>query len=125
MKAWIVSAAAAASNDGVGPPLLSLQSSCLILTHPPTPPPFPTPQCLSWLFSPFFAGGIAFLLFLLIRTFVLRSTNAYHRSIVLLPLFTFATFWIVTFFIIAKAGMQFGWVSEWVWWGVLCDRCWF
>lgn len=39
---------------------------------------------------------------MLIRTFVLRAHNAYQRSIVLLPLFTFLTFFVVTWFIIAK-----------------------
>ena len=76
---------------------------------PPHAPCNPHPQCLSWLFSPILAGGFALLLFFLIRTFVLRSSDAYRRSIVLLPVFTFLTFWIVTFFVIAKAGLQFGW----------------
>lgn len=59
-------------------------------------------QCLSWLFSPILAAVAAFVLFGLIRTFILRSDNAYKRSLVLLPVFVFITFYVVTFFIIAR-----------------------
>lgn len=59
-------------------------------------------QALSWLFSPILAAVSAFLLFGAIRTFILRSDNAFKRSIVLLPLFVFVTFFTVTYFIIAR-----------------------
>jgi sodium-dependent phosphate transporter len=64
---------------------------------------------LSWLFAPIMAGLATLILFLLIRTLVLRAPNAYQRSIFLLPLFTFLTFFIVTWFIIARGGIQYGW----------------
>lgn len=64
---------------------------------------------LSWLFSPILAGGFSFILFGLIRTFVLRSADAYRRSVALLPLFTFLTFFTVTWFIIAKGGLHYNW----------------
>ncbi|KAL4443570.1 hypothetical protein ABPG75_011307 [Micractinium tetrahymenae] len=65
--------------------------------------------CLSWVFSPILAGGFSIILFFFIRLIVLRSPNAFQRSLWLLPLFTFATFFVVTYFTIAKAGLQFGW----------------
>lgn len=69
---------------------------------------------LSWLFSPILAAVSAFLLFGAIRTFVLRSDNAYKRSLVLLPVFVFLTFFVVTWFIIARwvrgACMRLDWV---------------
>jgi phosphate/sulfate permease len=68
----------------------------LLSTHPPTT------QALSWLFSPILAAVAAFLLFGIIRTFVLRHENAYKRSLVVLPLFVFVTFFVVTWFIIAR-----------------------
>jgi len=73
----------------------------------PSPAPSPTcpclaPQALSWLFAPILAGGFSFILFFVIRAVVLRSSNAYKRSLFLLPIFTFLTFYIVTWFIIAK-----------------------
>lgn len=60
------------------------------------------PQALSWLFAPIMAGLATLVLFVLVRTFVLRAHNAYQRSIFLLPVFTFLTFFIVTWFIIAR-----------------------
>jgi sodium-dependent phosphate transporter len=59
-------------------------------------------QALSWLFSPILSAVSAFLLFGAIRTFVLRSENAYKRSMVLLPVFVFLTFFVVTWFTIAR-----------------------
>lgn len=64
---------------------------------------------LSWLFSPILAAVSAFLLFGLIRTVVLRKENAYQRSLVLLPVFVFVTFFVVTWFIIARGGLQYNW----------------
>lgn len=78
-------------------------SSCAHLqsTVAPSPPPSLL-QALSWLFSPILAALAALILFVLIRTFVLRAQNAFQRSIFLLPLFTFLTFFVVTWFIMAK-----------------------
>lgn len=38
-------------------------------------------QCLSWVFSPILAGGFSMILFFFIRLIVLRSPNAYTRSL--------------------------------------------
>lgn len=64
---------------------------------------------LSWVFSPVIAGGFAIILFFFIRLIVLRSQKAYERSLYLLPLFTFGTFFLITWFIITKGGQQYNW----------------
>ena len=46
------------------------------------------------------------ILFLGIRTAVLRRKNSYFLSLWLLPFFTAFTFWIATFFIVQKASGQ-------------------
>ena len=57
---------------------------------------------LSWVFSPILSALAAMILFLSIRTCVLRRQNSYFLSLWLLPLFTALTFWIATFFIVQK-----------------------
>ncbi len=47
------------------------------------------------MFSPIIAGGFALILFFFIRLIVLRNKNAYERSLYLLPVFTFGTFYLV------------------------------
>ena len=53
-------------------------------------------QCLSWVFSPILAGSFAIILFFTIRFFILRHQSAYQRSLYLLPIFTFGTFFLVS-----------------------------
>lgn len=89
-------------------PLILLPHPCLTSPHPSLPPRT-HPQCLSWVFAPILSGIAAFLLFWAIRTLVLRSGDAYRRSLFLLPLFTFLTFFVVTWFIMAKGGTHYGW----------------
>jgi phosphate/sulfate permease len=60
------------------------------------------PQALSWLVAPFLAGVASCFLFFVIRTFVLRAKNAYQRSLYVLPVFTFLTFFTVTWFTMVK-----------------------
>jgi phosphate/sulfate permease len=59
-------------------------------------------QFLSWVFAPLLAALASFLLFGLIRTFILRHENAHQRSMWLLPVFVFITFFVVTWFTIVK-----------------------
>lgn len=47
---------------------------------------------LSWLFSPLLTAVLALVLFVLLRTLVLRSPAAYRRAFFVLPVFVFATF---------------------------------
>ena len=57
---------------------------------------------LSWVFSPILSALAAIIIFLGVRTAVLRRQNSYFLSLWLLPLFTAITFWITAFFIVQK-----------------------
>lgn len=59
-------------------------------------------QVLSWVFSPILAALASALLYGTIRTFILRSPQAYRRSLVLLPVLVFVTFFVVSWFTIVK-----------------------
>lgn len=61
-----------------------------------------TAVMLGWVFSPTLAGIGSITLWLIVRTTVLRRQNSYSKSLYLLPIFTFMTFFIVTMFIIKK-----------------------
>lgn len=65
--------------------------------------------CLSWVFSPVLGAALAATLFFLLRLFVLRSENAYKRAYCVLPLFVFATFFMITMFTIKEGGSRFEW----------------
>lgn len=62
----------------------------------------PPLQVLSWVFSPILAALASALLYGAIRTFILRSQQAYRRSLVLLPVLVFVTFFVVSWFTIVK-----------------------
>ncbi|KAF8062088.1 pho-4 [Scenedesmus sp. PABB004] len=103
-------------EGGRGPPAQTSFGPRASPRPPRTPPDprrrrrrAPPPKVLSWLFSPLLAGVAAFLLFWAVRTFVLRSANAYGRSVALLPLFTLVTFFTLSFFIMAKGAPGAGW----------------
>ncbi len=64
-------------------------------------------QMLGWVFSPTIAGIGSIILWLIVRTTVLRRQNSYAKSLYLLPIFTFLTFFIVTMFIIKKGEQVF------------------
>lgn len=57
---------------------------------------------LSWVFAPILAALASALLYGTIRTFILRSENAYRRTLMLLPVLVFVTFFVVTWFTIVK-----------------------
>lgn len=91
------------------PPSASPQHTCARSLSPPSVPPAHTshtsatlapaaPQVLSWVFSPLLAGFFAIVLFFFTRLIVLRSPRAYERSIYMLPIFVFATFYLCTWF---------------------------
>ncbi len=50
---------------------------------------------LSWVFSPLLSGGLSLVLFALLRSAVLRSPRAYHRAYYVLPLFVYATTFVI------------------------------
>ncbi|CAN0494590.1 unnamed protein product, partial [Ectocarpus sp. 12 AP-2014] len=74
----------------------------------------------SWVLSPVLSGVIAVVLFLLVRTFVLRSEKANTRAVAIFPVLVFGTVAVNIFFIVYKGasglglddtsvGMAFGW----------------
>jgi len=75
--------------------------------------PFPFPPykgvliiVLSWFFSPVLTGIASAILFLLSRTLVLRSPNAYKRSFFVLPPMAFLTFWVNIYFVLTKGAAK-------------------
>jgi phosphate/sulfate permease len=61
---------------------------------------------LSWFFSPILTGVASAVIFLLSRTFVLRSVNAYKRSFLVLPPMAFLTFWVNIYFVFTKGAAK-------------------
>ena len=60
------------------------------------------PIVVSWFFSPIFSGVASYLIFVTVRTFVLRSSEPVKRSYYVLPLLIFLTIWINTYFVLIK-----------------------
>jgi sodium-dependent phosphate transporter len=65
---------------------------------------------LAWFITPAMAAVIAALLFLFTKMFVLKAKEPFKRSLILFPLYTFITVWIITFFVIQK-GVN-GWMKN-------------
>jgi phosphate/sulfate permease len=61
---------------------------------------------LSWFFSPVLTGFASAIIFLLSRTFVLRSVNSYKRSFLVLPPMAFLTFWVNIYFVFTKGAAK-------------------
>ena len=57
---------------------------------------------LSWVFSPVLSAFFAVLLFLLVRTFILRASNSFHKAIVFYPILICVAVFINAFFIMSK-----------------------
>lgn len=57
---------------------------------------------LSWVISPVLSGFFAVLLFLSVRTFILRSKNAFNRAIFFYPILITLAVWINCFFVVSK-----------------------
>ena len=57
---------------------------------------------MSWIIAPLLAAIFSAFTYWILRAAVLRSHDAYRRSLLLLPLFTIVTFFVVTFFVIEK-----------------------
>lgn len=64
------------------------------------------PIVLSWFVSPVLAGGTAAFLFWIIRTLVLRTPNAYQRSLWALPVCVLVATWINIFFVLSKVSKR-------------------
>lgn len=62
---------------------------------------------LGWVFAPLCAGILSCILFLVLRTFVLRAPNSTFRSFFVLPPLMFGTFFMIVWFIMDKGGAAF------------------
>lgn len=71
------------------------------------------PIFFSWVFSPILTGFASSLLFLTVRTLVLRRRNASSLALIVLPLAVAFTTWINIFFVFAKgAGKTLNWSGK-------------
>ena len=57
---------------------------------------------LSWVFSPVLSGIFAVLLFLLVRTLILRSSNSFNKAIIFYPILICLAVFVNAFFIMSK-----------------------
>ena len=57
---------------------------------------------ISWFVSPILSGLIAIALYWAVRKFILRSENAFKRSIIFYPILVFGAVWVNAFFIVSK-----------------------
>ena len=69
------------------------------------------PIFLSWFTSPILAGLICAILFLFLRTFVLRSSDSLRRSMVVLPILVGGTCWLVVSFIVQTGNKNGTWTK--------------
>ena len=67
------------------------------------------PIFLSWFTSPILSGLICAILFLTLRTFVLRSEHALGRSMIALPILVGGTVWLVVSFIVQTGNKNATW----------------
>jgi sodium-dependent phosphate transporter len=65
---------------------------------------------LAWIITPMIAALVAALLFVFTKVVVLNARNPFKMSLILFPLFTFITAWVITYFVIQK-GVN-GWMKN-------------
>jgi sodium-dependent phosphate transporter len=68
---------------------------------------------ISWFLSPLLAALITLVLFLLIRTLVLRRARSTKIAFWVLPILILLTFFINLFFILVSALMVLHWANPW------------
>ena len=73
----------------------------------------------SWIITPMIAALVAALLFVFTKVLVLNARNPFKMSLVLFPLFTFITSWVITYFVIQK-GVN-GWMKNETYTGSIAD----
>lgn len=64
------------------------------------------PIVISWFLSPVAAGIVAFVIFLAVRTVVLRRANSTNIAFYVLPVLIIITIWVNLFFILVRAGLN-------------------
>ncbi|GBF97831.1 sodium phosphate symporter [Raphidocelis subcapitata] len=69
------------------------------------------PIVLSWIISPVLAGLVGAIIFIIVRTFVLRRKNSTAISYWTLPVFVLFTIWVNVFFIITKGARNISQMS--------------
>jgi sodium-dependent phosphate transporter len=74
---------------------------------------------LAWFITPAMAAVVAGLLFVFTKVAVLHARNPFKMSLVLFPLYTFITIWVITYFVIQK-GVN-GWMKNETYTGTLSD----
>lgn len=74
---------------------------------------------LSWIVTPLMAAVVAGLLFVFTKVVVLHARNPFRMSLVLFPLYTFITIWVITYFVIQK-GVN-GWMKNETYTGTVQD----
>jgi len=89
----------------IGMSLVAVGSDCVVWNAPSDEFPFVKGVAsivLSWIFSPVLSGVCSSLLFLFVRTFVLRSANSTERAFIFFPFLIMFTVAMCCFYIIAK-----------------------
>jgi sodium-dependent phosphate transporter len=74
---------------------------------------------LAWIITPCIAALVAALLFVFTKVVVLNARNPFKMSLILFPLFTFITSWVITYFVIQK-GVN-GWMKNETYTGSIQD----
>jgi len=89
----------------IGMTMIARGSDCVIWTQKSTDFPYVkgvVAVIISWLLSPVVSGGFAFVFFISLRTFVMRSEKSYERTAVAFPIMLGCTLCINIFFIVYK-----------------------
>lgn len=79
-----------------------------ITTDPNSIPPYKgiVPIVITWFFAPVVTGVASGSIYLITRTFILRTENSYNRAYYLLPIFVFGTTWINIYFVFTKGAKK-------------------
>ena len=79
-----------------------------ITADPNSIPPYKgiVPIVITWFFAPVVTGVASGSIYLITRTFILRTENSYNRAYYLLPIFVFGTTWINIYFVFTKGAKK-------------------
>ena len=70
------------------------------------------PIFMSWIISPLLSGILTLILFLGLRTLVLRRENSLKKAMIALPILVGGTFWLVVSFIIQTGNKNKTWENR-------------
>jgi len=79
-----------------------------ITADPNSIPPYKgiVPIVITWFFAPIVTGVASGSIYLITRTFILRTENSYNKAYYLLPVFVFGTTWINIYFVFTKGAKK-------------------